>query len=197
MKREELKKLGLTDEQIEAVMKSHGEAIGTTKQEKDVLAKQVETLQGALKDSEKSIKDLEAVAGDKEKLAEQIEKMKAENETVKGKYEQDMFDVILNTSLSMANPRTESATKAIKALLDKDSLKLIEADGKKVIDGLDKQLEALKENESYLFAETDKEEQQDDEDKSATPPYHLGNQHQGSGGKDDKDVFEQALSKFL
>ena len=53
MSREELKELGLTDEQIDKVMASHGKAIKETKEKAD----KVESLEGQIDDYKQQIKD--------------------------------------------------------------------------------------------------------------------------------------------
>lgn len=100
-------------------------------------------------------KDLEdAVKNSKstEELQTTIQKLQEENKTAQEKYESDIRqrerDYLINDSLRAAGARNP---KAVKALLDIDSVKIL--DGK--LDGFEKQLEELKKSDTYLFEATD------------------------------------------
>ena len=158
MTREELKELGLTDEQIEKVMASHGKALNAVKDKADkveTLESQVEDYKTQLADRDKQLKDLGEKAKGNEELTAQIEELKQQNEATKTEYEEKLqkqsFDHVLEKSLIGAKVKN---VKAVKALLDVDMIKL---DGD-TLKGLDEQLKNLKESDSYLFEEEKKEQ---------------------------------------
>lgn len=149
MNREELKELGLTDEQIESVMKSHGKATNDLKTKADSvdgLESQIEDYKGQLADRDGQLEALSKV--DAEGLQTEIDRLKGENETTatefQGKLDQQAFDFSLERALTDAKVRNP---KAVKALLDTETIKL---DGETLL-GLDDQLKSLQESDEYLF----------------------------------------------
>jgi len=154
MNREELKELGLSDEQIESVMKSHGMATNDLKTKADSvdgLESQIEDYKGQLTDRDKQLESLSKV--DAEGLQAEIDRLKGENKTTATDFQEKLdsqaFDFSLERALTGAKVRNP---KAVKALLDTDSIKV---DGDKLLN-LDSQLEGLKESDAYLFDVEDK-----------------------------------------
>ena len=114
--------------------------------------------------NEKLSTDLEqAVKGTKnaEELKATIEKLQEENKAVQEKYEADIQarerDYLIADALRSAGARNP---RAAKALLDLENVKIV--DGK--LDGFEKQLETLKESDSYLF-ESNNDDHQNKLDK--------------------------------
>lgn len=149
MTREELKALGLSDEQIDKVMTSHGKALNSVKEKADKvdsLESQIEDYKTQLADRDTQLEELKKV--DAEGLQAKIDELQQANETTKTEYEQKLqqqaFEHKLESALSGAKVKN---TKALKALLDMDTIKL---DGD-VLKGLDSQLDSLKESDPYLF----------------------------------------------
>ncbi|WP_288531541.1 phage scaffolding protein, partial [uncultured Secundilactobacillus sp.] len=70
MKRDFLKSLELTDEQIEAVMSENGKEVKATKDEQKTLTAQIDDLNQQLKDRDADIEDLKKQAGDNSDLAQ-------------------------------------------------------------------------------------------------------------------------------
>lgn len=156
MNREELKELGLTDEQIDKVMASHGKVVNSIKDKADKvdgLESQIEDYKKQIADRDTQLEELGEKAKGNEELTAQINELKQQNETTKSEYEeklqQQAFDHKLESTLSGAKVKNVTA---VKALLDIDSIKL---DGDKLL-GLDDQLNNLKEKESYLFEQEEK-----------------------------------------
>lgn len=156
MNREELKALGLTDEQIDKVMASHGKVVNSIKEKADKvdgLESQIEDYKKQISDRDTQLEELGEKAKGNEELTAQINELKQQNETTKSEYEeklqQQAFDHKLESTLSGAKVKNVTA---VKALLDIDSIKL---DGDKLL-GLDDQLNNLKEKESYLFEQEEK-----------------------------------------
>lgn len=149
MKTEELKEVGLNDEQIAKVFKLRGKEVEdynqlknnfeTLKTENENYKSQVESANEQIE----AFKDMD------------IESIKASAEEYKNKYEQaqikakeDMDNITLNNAIDLGLVNAGSRNlKAAKALLDIDSLK----DSKNLNDDLKAQIDGLKESDSYLF----------------------------------------------
>src|SRR5690625_3091892 len=149
MNRELLKELGLTDEQIEEVMKAHGKSVNELKgqvNELESLKTQNEDLTKQLTERDEQLEELKKI--DAERLQAKIEELQQANEQTKNEYEeklqQQAFEHKLHDTMKESGVRN---VKAVKALLDVESIKL---DGDKLL-GLDDQLEQLKETDDYLF----------------------------------------------
>src|SRR5690625_917770 len=173
MNREQLKKLGLTDEQIEEVMKAHGKSVNELKGqvgELESLKAQNEDLTNQLTARDEQLEELKKV--DAEGLQAKIDEMQQANEQTKTEYEhklqQQAFEHRLETTLKDAGVRN---VKAVKALVDTENIKL---DGEKLL-GLDDQLKGLQESDPYLFAQNEDQEEQ-------KPNFTQGN-HSKSGGE--------------
>ena len=150
MKREFLKELGLTDEQIEKVMAEHGKGIEKFKEDLDAANTQTETLQEQLKTANEMIEEFKGM--DIEAIKQAAEDYKAKYEKATQEAEEKLnkikFDYALEKALTGAKARN---IRAVKALLDLENLKL--ADDK--ILGLDEQLEKIKEENDFLFKSED------------------------------------------
>lgn len=188
MNREELKALGLSDEQVESVMRSHGKSINDLKEKADKvdgLESQIDDYKQQIEERDEQLQELGEKAKGNEELTEQINKLKEQNETTKNEYEEKLqsqtFDFTLDKALTNAGVRN---SKAVKALLDTESIKL---DGEKLL-GLDDQLEALKESEEYLF----KTEEPPANDPQIVRP---GNPN-GGGSNQEQDPFAAKLAKY-
>lgn len=157
MKREQLKDLGLTDEQIGNVMALHGadvnplkESVTALETERDSAKEQVTTLNGQLDQLQKDNK------GNAE-LKAQIDSLKEANEQAKKDAEANLAAVKLDSATKLALTRSGAKNiKAVEALLDRDALKL---DDKGNLAGLDDQLKALQEadDSKFLFQSESKE----------------------------------------
>lgn len=189
MKREFLKELGLTDEQIDKVMGEHGKSLNEYKDKAESvesLETQINDYKGQIKERDDQLKELGEKAKGNEDLTTQIDQLKEQNEATKTEYEtqlnQQAFDHKLENSLTGAKVKN---TKAVKALLDLDTIKL---DGE-TLKGLDDQVKALKESEPYLF-------EQESQSKPSPQIVASGNP---VGGTDqpkslDKMSYEEAAS---
>jgi len=149
MKREDLKGIGLTDEQIGSVMAMHGADINPLKEsvtalttERDSAKEQVTTLTGQLDQIQKDNKgnaDLKA----------KIDELKEANDKAKKDAEASLAAVKLDSATKLALTQSGAKNiKAVEALLDRDALKL---DDKGNLNGLDDQLKALKEADDSKF----------------------------------------------
>ncbi|GIO25172.1 phage scaffolding protein [Oceanobacillus sp. J11TS1] len=190
MNREELKALGLSDEQIDKVMAAHGKVVNDTKKkadEVDGLKTQIDDYKQQLKDRDKQLDDLSKKAKDSEELTSEINQLKEANKTAKQEYEQKLqqqaFDHTLENSLNGAKVKN---TKAVKALLDMETIKL---DGD-TLKGLDDQLKGLKESDPYLFEQEEQQQQ-----KNIPNIVNPGNPNGGSNTpKNIADMTYQELA---
>lgn len=145
-------------------------------------SEELKELKGQLSERDKQLEELSSKAQGSEELQNQIKALQEQNKATQTEYEQKLqqqqFDFALDKSLSAAKVKN---TKALKALLDMDTIKL---DGEN-LKGLEEQLKAIKESDSYLFAE---------EQQQQKPQFTTG-QHQTSGNSND-DPFAAKLAKY-
>lgn len=171
MKTEELKAIGLTDDQITAVMKQNGQDVENVKAKYS----DYDDVKNQLADAGKAIEELKGKAGNAEAIQKAADewKQKAEKaeQDAKAKLDAIRFDHALERALSKAGARNN---KAVRALLDAENLKMNDGgpDGIEEIAGLKDQLEKVKSENGFLFA---------DEDGSAKSPRFST----GVGGKSE------------
>lgn len=157
MKREQLKELGLTDEQIGSVMALHGTTINelnsnvaTAEQQANQYKEQLDANQSELDALKKSAKGNEELTTQLSELQEKYNQAKSDSET---KIAEIKKTSAVELALTQAGARN---IKAAKALLDNEKLELSDEG----IKGLEEQLTALKESDAYLF----------EQDTSTPPP---------------------------
>lgn len=114
---------------------------------------EVKELNGQIKERDTQLDELGKKVKDNDDLTTEIDRLKQENqsatEELQNKLSQQQFDFALEKAITGEKARNP---KAVKALLDTESIKL---DGDKLL-GLDEQLKGLKESDAYLFGEADK-----------------------------------------
>lgn len=155
MKREWLKELNLSDEQIDKIMKENGNDIENAKSTVKESYKEIESenksLNDAIKDRDKQLEDLKKAAGDSEELKTQIADMqKANAEAIKAK-EAEIAKIKLENAVEKALTENKAINaKAVAPFLNLDGAEIAE-DG--TVKGLAEQIEALKTGEgtSFLF----------------------------------------------
>ncbi|MCT3574096.1 phage scaffolding protein [Levilactobacillus brevis] len=181
MKRDLLKGMNLTDDQIEAIMKANGvdiEAAKSSLGDVDALKQENDTLKEQLTTRDKDMKALKKQVGDNEDLTKQVTDLQAkyDNDTkaLSAQLNQTKLTGALNTALSGAKDRNP---KTVEALLDMDKIQL-EEDGK--LTGLDDQLAAIKKDNEYLF------------DEGANTNYEPG----GGNGSNDSDQVQTLVDAF-
>lgn len=150
MKREQLKDLGLTDEQVNSVMGMHGQTVtelnknlATAEQERDQFKEQLDSNQtelDALKESAKGDEELTQQLAD---LQSKFDAVKSDSET---KLAEQQKDFAIKLALKEANALDE---EIVLGQLDKDTIKVV--DGK--LQGFEEQLKGLQESKSFLFQE--------------------------------------------
>ncbi|MCI1904151.1 MAG: phage scaffolding protein [Enterococcaceae bacterium] len=152
MKREQLKELGLSDEQIGSIMALHGATVNelnnqlanaqqeTTQYKDQLTANQTEL--DSLKEQAKGNEDLTG------KLTELQNKFDETTAASQVKLAEQQKDFAIKLALKDANPLDE---EIVLAQLDKDTIKVTD----KGLQGFEEQLNALQENKSFLFQQSD------------------------------------------
>lgn len=153
MKKDELIAKGLSDEQAKAVLELYDTEIKeyVPKTELDNAKNENSALTENLKERDKQLKQLKESAGDNEELKKQIEKLQADNKAADDRHKAEVQQLKINAAVEMALTKSGAKTlKAVKALLDMDSIKL-DKDGN--VTGLDEQVKSLAtgEDTKYLF----------------------------------------------
>ncbi|MEE6709800.1 phage scaffolding protein [Lacticaseibacillus paracasei] len=149
MKREELKGLGLSDEQVDKVMGIHGTDVNDLKGQVSQLTTERDTLKQRATDSDKQLNELKAAHKDDEDFQAEIDKLKADNKAKDDAVSKQLKETQLNYQTELALVKAGALnTKAASALIDKDKLSL---DEKGNVTGLDEQLKALKSDDSSKF----------------------------------------------
>jgi predicted nucleic acid-binding Zn-ribbon protein len=164
LKREELKGLELSDEQIEKVMAIHGTDVNELKGQVSQLTTERDGLKERATDSDKQLNELKAAHKDDKDFQAEIDKLKADNKAKDDAASKQLKDVRLGYQTELALVKAGALnTKAAGALIDNSKLSL--DDNGNVI-GLDEQLKALKSDDSskFLFKSEEKAKPQD------TPP---------------------------
>lgn len=164
MKREELKDLKLSDDQIEKVMAIHGADVNELKGQVSQLTAERDGLKERAADSDKQLNEIKAAHKDDKDLQTEIDKLKADNKEKDDAAAKQLKETRLSYQTELALVRAGALnTKAAGALIDNSKLSL--DDNGNVI-GLDEQLKALKSDDSskFLFKSDEKPKPQD------TPP---------------------------
>ncbi|MGH0741964.1 phage scaffolding protein [Bacillus paranthracis] len=148
MNKEQLQALGLTEEQITGVLDAHKETMTgfIPKARFDEVNEKKKQLEGDVAERDSQLESLKAI--NPEELQAQITALqdsnKASTEAYEAKLHEQAYGFAMTNALTSAKVRNH---KALQALLNNESIKL--EDGK--LTGLDEQLSALKESDSYLF----------------------------------------------
>lgn len=156
MKREDLKAMGLTDEQIESVMAKNGAEVAalntqitTLKSEKAQLENDKKVITKEKEDKEKAIADLQKNSISKE---EYDKKVKEIEENAKKENEEYVYNDLLNKGLDDAKVLKDEITRtAIISLINKDKDKTKLSDDKKSIVGLKELVEDYKKQAPHFF----------------------------------------------
>ena len=179
MNKEELMKLGLSEEQTEKVLSVNAEQLKgfIPKSRFDEVNNTKKQLEKDLKDRDVQLENLKNSSGDVETMKQTIENLQRDNKAAKDNFEAELakfkLESAIDTTLLGSNVIN---TRAVKALLDMDKIKL---DGDVLI-GINEQIEALKnaEDSKMLFKVT--ETKQKEPNFSGVKPGE-GNTQNGTG----------------
>lgn len=198
MKRKFLEDLGLEKEQIDKILDENSQDIGKAKgdlesvQEKLKTAEgEIETLKNQVKDRDGQLETLKNSTGDVETLKQQIQTLQNENKSKDDAHAAEIkqlkIDAAIESALTGAKAKNNTAVKALLKDLDKAEL---DEDG--TIKGLAEQIEALQKSDSYLF---DAKETKKTKVKGAEPG-ESGND-EGDGGVDTSKMSYSELAAYL
>lgn len=152
MNKEDLLKLGLSEEQAEKVLSANVEQLKgfIPKSRFDEVNNAKKQLEKDLNDRDVQLENLKNSSGDLETMKQTIENLQRDNKVAKDNFEAELakfkLESAIDTTLLSSNAIN---TKAVKALLDMGKIKL---DGEILI-GINEQIEALKtaEDSKMLF----------------------------------------------
>lgn len=185
MTKEELKAMGLTDEQADKIAKDYENYVPKAEYDQQATA-----LKQAKEEQKRIAKELDTLKknnANNEELTKQIEQMKADADKRQKDYDatikQMKLDAAVDKSLLTAKAKN---TKAVKALLD---LVNADVDDDGNVKGLDDQLKKLKKSDAYLF-EPDKPQHK----MNGLKPGEGGDGPDGGQEMTDQQIFEQALN---
>lgn len=152
MKKEEFVELGMDEALAEKCAKaSQDELKGfIPKRRFDEVNEEKKSLDKALQDRDKQLEQLNKSTGDVDELMKQIKALQEDNKTATAEHKAEVKQLKINNAVDAAllGAKVKNTT-AVKALLkDLDKAELAE-DG--TIKGLDEQIKALQESDSYLF----------------------------------------------
>ncbi len=148
MTREELKALGLSDEQVEKIVDDYGKNY-VSKGQFNQKNEESKTLKGELDNYKNEIDKLKKDNKDNQSLVEQIDALKNQATEREKTYKAQAKQMQVNNLVELALIKNKAKnTTAAKALLkDLDKAEIVDGD----IKGLSAQIEALKKSDAYLF----------------------------------------------
>ncbi|MCQ9290697.1 phage scaffolding protein [Staphylococcus hyicus] len=155
--RENLREIGVDEDKIEQIMSLHGKEVqGIKDQLSDYKSKseyaqeEIDSYKKRIKEKDSELTDLQKKADNGEDLKEQIQALREAGKEKETQHQQEMNKLKLkyevSKALTSAGARNE---RAVLALINTDELKLSN-EGQGII-GLEEQLKALKDTDSYLF----------------------------------------------
>lgn len=186
MKREELKELGLTEDQATAVINAYSETLKgyVPKARLDEVITERNSLKDQVTERDKQIETLKGSAGDNQALKDQIAQLQEKNSADAKAYKEQLEQVKLDNAVNMALTGAKAKnTKAVRALLNLEKAKVGD-DGK--VEGLDAQIKALQKSDAYLFEAAEPAQQQTPQAKltGITPKDGAGGNPQPKAVKD-------------
>lgn len=147
MTKEELKALGLNDEQADKIVEDYGKNF-VAKSQFNAKNDELKALKAERQTAQAELDKLKADNANNADLVKQLDELKAaqakREEEYAAQVEQMRLDAAVDRALIAAKAKN---TKAARVLLDMSAVKL---DGE-TISGLDEQIKALKTSDGYLF----------------------------------------------
>lgn len=148
MTREELKALGLSDEQIEKVVDDYGKNY-VSKSQFNQKNEEAKHLKGEADTFKKEIDKLKKDNKDNEDLVEQIDALKNQASEREKNYKEQAKQMQVNNlvDLALIKNKAKNVTAAKALLKNLDKAEIVDGDVK----GLSEQIEALKKSDAYMF----------------------------------------------
>lgn len=153
MNKEQLIELGLTEEQADKVVTGFGAMVPKARLDEKI--KEAKEYKDQVADRDTQLADLQSKAAGNESLQNEITKLQEANKNANEKYENDLKEIKLSTAIKLALNGNVQDVDIVSNLLDKTKVELNE-DGT-VKDGLQNQIDSLKESKPFLFVDVQKE----------------------------------------
>ena len=192
MNKEDLLKLGLTEEQAEKVLSANTEQLKgfIPKARFDEVNNAKKQAEKDLSDRDKQLETLKNSTGDVETLKNTIKQLQDENKASKEQYEANISKIKLDNAIDNALGIAKAKnSRAVKALLDMEKIKF-ENDN---LSGLDEQLKALKEAEDSKFLFEEVKEPAKPSFSGVEPGASTGETNPGSG---TPETYSQMMARL-
>lgn len=148
MTKDELKALGLTDEQVDAVFAAHGKVLNATKAELEQVKQEKDSLTSQLDQQTKAVEELKAASTTDANTKAELEKLQADFESYKTTASEELAATKKASAIALAVRDTGTIDpEVLTSLIKADDVKLGE-DGKADIAEL---VAGIKESKPYLF----------------------------------------------
>ena len=192
MNKEDLLKLGLTEEQAEKVLSANTEQLKgfIPKARFDEVNNAKKQAEKDLSDRDKQLETLKNSTGDVETLKNTIKQLQDENKASKEQYEAKISKIKLDNAIDNALENAKAKnSRAVRALLDMEKIKF-ENDN---LSGLDEQLKALKEAEDSKFLFEEIKEPAKPSFSGVEPGASTGETNPGSGAP---ETYSQMMARL-
>lgn len=192
MNKEDLLKLGLTEEQAEKVLSANTEQLKgfIPKARFDEVNNAKKQAEKDLSDRDKQLETLKNSTGDVETLKNTIKQLQNENKASKEQYEANISKIKLDNAIdnALGNAKAKNS-RAVRALLDMEKIKF-ENDN---LSGLDEQLKVLKEAEDSKFLFEEIKEPAKPSFSGVEPGASTGETNPGSGAP---ETYSQMMARL-
>ena len=192
MNKEDLLKLGLTEEQAEKVLSENTEQLKgfIPKARFDEVNNAKKQAEKDLSDRDKQLETLKNSTGDVETLKNTIKQLQDENKASKEQYEANISKIKLDNAIdnALGNAKAKNS-RAVRALLDMEKIKF----ENETLSGLDEQLKALKEAEDSKFLFEEIKEPAKPSFSGVEPGASTGETNPGTGAP---ETYSQMMARL-
>nr|DAX70202.1 MAG TPA: minor structural protein [Caudoviricetes sp.] len=192
MNKEDLLKLGLTEEQAEKVLSANTEQLKgfIPKARFDEVNNAKKQAEKDLSERDKQLETLKNSTGDVETLKNTIKQLQDENKASKEQYEANISKIKLDNAIdnALGNAKAKNS-RAVRALLDMEKIKF----ENETLSGLDEQLKALKEAEDSKFLFEEIKEPAKPSFSGVEPGASTGETNPGSGAP---ETYSQMIARL-
>lgn len=192
MNKEDLLKLGLTEEQAEKVLSANTEQLKgfIPKARFDEVNNAKKQAEKDLSERDKQLETLKNSTGDVETLKNTIKQLQDENKASKEQYEANISKIKLDNAIdnALGNAKAKNS-RAVRALLDMEKIKF----ENETLSGLDEQLKALKEAEDSKFLFEEIKEPAKPSFSGVEPGASTGEINPGSGAP---ETYSQMMARL-
>ena len=192
MNKEELLKLGLTEEQTEKVLSANTEQLKgfIPKARFDEVNNAKKQAEKDLSERDKQLETLKNSTGDVETLKNTIKQLQDENKASKEQYEANISKIKLDNAIdnALGNAKAKNS-RAVRALLDMEKIKF----ENETLFGLDEQLKALKEAEDSKFLFEEIKEPAKPSFSGVEPGASTGETNPGTGAP---ETYSQMMARL-